>query len=45
MIVHEDFANFNLEKTRDEIFQRYMEARIFIYSLRTAFDEFAPCNA
>ena len=42
LLVHEDFANFNLEKTRDEIFQRYVEARLFIRSLQTAFDEFAP---
>ena len=44
LLVHEDFANFNLEKTRDEIFQRYVDARLFVSSLKSAFDEFAPSH-
>ena len=42
LVVHEDFANFNLEKTRRDVFQRYTEARLFLHCLKSAFDEFAP---
>ena len=42
LLVHEDFANFSIEKTRNDIFQRYTEERIFIHSIKSEFDQFAP---
>ena len=39
-LVHQDFGNFPLEKTSKEIFDLYREARVFVDSVGTSFDEY-----
>ena len=39
-LVHEDFGNFTLQKTSDEIFCLYKKASIFVNSLETSFDDY-----
>ena len=43
-MVHQDFGNFSLEKTTDEIFQLYKEAMPFFDHLKLGFTEFAAEN-
>ena len=39
-LVHEDFGNFPLEKTSEEIFDLYKKASLFVNSIETSFDEY-----
>lgn len=39
-LVHQDFGNFPLEKTSEEIFDLYKRARLFVDSIGTSFDEY-----
>ena len=39
-LVHQDFGNFSLEKTSEEIFALYQSACLFVNSLEASFDEY-----
>ena len=39
-LVHQDFGTFTLEKTSEEIFNRYREACLFVNSIEACFDEY-----
>ncbi len=39
-LVHQDFGNFTLEKTSEEIFALYEEASRFVRSIESSFDEY-----
>ena len=39
-LVHEDFGNFPLEKTSEEIFDLYRKASLFVTSIETSFSEY-----
>lgn len=39
-LVHQDFSNFRLDRTSEEIFELYRKACVFVNSLETSFDEY-----
>lgn len=39
-LVHQDFGTFSLEKTSEEIYSHYRQARLFVDSLESCFDEY-----
>ncbi len=39
-LVHQDFGNFPLEKTSEEVFQLYREARVFVDSIGSSFEDY-----